>query len=166
MKKCTIETTDLNALLDSLTDGEHVKAVWKAGAVEVTTEGPARVNGLQYRACYRVIRSGIGLIDPYLTSFEVTRTEEVTVTRDDEEALHALIDSLEAGETVTAEWRDENGRMVLTGTAMSNGVHVRVHGPFALRLRSYDGDLLNRDLHSVTTHRPVVVQRWERDGDE
>lgn len=52
---------------------------------------------------------------------EMTRDEEVTVNRDDEKALHALLDSLVDGETVTAEWRDENGATTVTGSAMLSG---------------------------------------------
>lgn len=156
----TIETTDLRTLLDSLTNGEHVKATWKRGEVEVTAEGPVHVDGPQHRSCHQVIRSGIGLVIG-LTSIEVTRTEEVTVTRDDEAALHALFDSLEDGQKITAEWRDAKGSIVITGTVENTDLCQEVHGYHSNLLR-WGGDQLHRDLHSVTTHR-TVVHRWERE---
>ena len=162
MKKCTIETTDLRTLLDSLTNGEHVKATWKRGEVEVTAEGPVHVDGLQHRSCYLVIRSGIGFVSG-LTSIEVTRTEEVTVTRDDEAALHALLDSLTDGQKITAEWRDAKGSIVITGTVENIDLCQEVHGYYSNLLRW--GRVLHRDLHSVTVRR-TVVQRWEREKEE
>ena len=184
MKKCTIETTDLRTLLDSLTNGEHVKATWKRGEVEVTAEGPVHVDGLQHRSCYLVIRSGIGFVSGLtsievtrteevtvtrddeaagLTSIEVTRTEEVTVTRDDEAALHALLDSLTDGQKITAEWRDAKGSIVITGTVENIDLCQEVHGYYSNLLRW--GRVLHRDLHSVTVRR-TVVQRWEREKEE
>ena len=162
MKKCTIETTDLRTLLDSLTNGEHVKATWKRGEVEVTAEGPVHVDGPQHRSCHRVIRLPRFVIG--LTSIEVTRTEEVTVTRDDEAALHALFDSLEDGQKITAEWRDAKGSIVITGTVENTDLCQEVHGYYSNLLR-WGGDKLHRDLHSVTVRR-TVVQRWEREKEE
>ena len=164
MKKCTIETTDeqsLHALLDSLTDGEHVKATWKRGEIEVTTEGPVHVGGA-YCACFQAIRWNGGTINEYLASFEVTRTEEITVTRDDEAALNALLDSLTDGQEVGAKWRSKAGAMILTGqvvlpaAAAGRGVRGLITHP----MRWSDGRF-HQYLHSVTVRR-TIVHRWER----
>ena len=153
---------DLHTLLDSLTDGEHVKATWKAGQVEVTAEGPVYKDDL-HCACFHTIRWDDGKIESTLTSVEVIRDGEVTVTRDDEEALRELIDSLEDGEAVTAEWRDKHGSMSVTGTVLTAGPRREVRGCGYSVLRHYDG-FLHSALHSVTVRR-TVVQRWGREGD-
>ena len=81
MKKCTIETTDLRTLLDSLTNGEHVKATWKRGEVEVTAEGPVHVDGPQHRSCHRVIRSGMLAQGPEVKAFEEEFSEHFGLGR-------------------------------------------------------------------------------------
>ena len=159
---CNTETY-LHTLLDGLTNGEHIKATWMYDEHTVTAEGPAYIYGQDVR-CDREIRWEDGSINRSLTSLEVARDEEVTVTRDDEEALHALIDSLEGGETVTAEWRNSDGSMSITGKAWISGLLREVNGYGNCVLRYHDG-VPHQFLHSVTARRPVV-QRWERDGDE
>ena len=154
---------DLHSLLDSLTGGEHVKATWTIDKCLVASEGPVSVED-RYCECCMTIRWEDGEISSTITSFEVTRTEEVTATRDDEDALHALLDSLTDGQEVTAEWRNENGSMAVTGTAMSDQNYMWVRGPVSFPLRSHDGNL-DPALHSVTVRRPIV-QRWEREDDE
>lgn len=159
-----IETADLHTLLDSLTEGDHVKATWAQGEYLTTVEGPVRVSGLHY-SCVRTIRWSGGEINNILTSFEVTRTEEVTVTRDDEEALHALLDSLAEGQEITAEWRSEDGVMTLTGAVRTIGSLQELHGYTSIGLRWHTDGVLHPDLQYVTVHRPAV-QRWERGRDE
>ena len=154
--------TSLHELLDGLTDGEHIKATWKVDQVKVTAEG-AVVKVEKSLWCDRLIRWEDGVIHPTLTSVEVTRDEEVTATRDDEKALHALLDSLEGGEAITAEWRDEKGTTTLTGSVGVDGAYKVVRGPVPLPLCWSAG--IPRFLHSITVRRPIV-QRWEREGDE
>lgn len=156
-------TDDLNALLDSLTNGEHIKATWKRAEHEIAIEGPVYVDGT-YCECHKALRWSDRTIEPSLTSIEVTRTEEVTVTRDDEAALHTLLVSLVGGEKVTAEWRNESGTMILTGTATLDAHGLLVRGAVSFLLRHVDGRPY-RTLHSVTVRR-TLVKRWERDGDE
>lgn len=154
---------ELHTLLDSLTGGEHVKATWKNGKYTLAAEGPVYIDGT-YCECSETLRWGGGAIEETLTSIEVTHTEDVTVTRDDEAALHALLDSLGDCEEVTAEWHNEFGTMVLTAAVMSDRDYMWVNGPVPFRLRCDDGSL-EPALRSVTVHRNVV-KRWERDGDE
>lgn len=154
---------DLHALLDDLSHGEHVKATWVYNTHRVTVEGLVYKNDL-YCSCFHTIRCTDGSIESTLTSLEVTRYEEVTITRDDEDALHELIDSLEEGQAISAEWCSENGTMIVTGAAKSYGVHAWLLGYSYGTLRWRDGTLQS-DLRSVTALRPVV-QHWEREGDE
>ena len=46
---------ELHALLDGLTDGEHVKVTWTQGKYLFTIEGPVYVDE-KYRECVRAIR--------------------------------------------------------------------------------------------------------------
>ena len=158
---CKTET-DLHNLLDGLTDGEHIKATWKAGNVEVTAEGPVSIDGLEV-SCWEFVRWDSGKVNSSLASVEVTREVEVTVTRDDEEALHELLDSLEGGETITAEWGNESGSISITGKARADRAFREVYKYQSNILRQYSG-VLHHHLRSVTVRR-TVVQRWERDGD-
>lgn len=154
---------DLHTLLDSLTDGEHIKATWVYDGHTITVEGPIHKQGRRV-GCYRYIRWHDGDINPTLTSIEVTRDEEVTATRDNEKALHALIDSLEDEGTITAEWRDGSGTTTVTGAVRVSGDSCWVLGYLSLTLR-WDDRMLLPSLHSVTVRR-TVVQRWERGGHE
>ena len=155
---------DLNAILDSLTGGEQAKATWKFDRHVITAEGPVDVDGKDLR-CDLQIRWDNGGINDRLTSLEVTNDEEViTATRDDEKAMHSLLDSLGCGDTVSAEYLDEKGPMTLTGTVRSEGVFLEVDGYYTLVLRQHNG-LLHHKLRSATVRR-IVVQRWEREGDE
>ena len=156
--------TDLHTLLDGLAGGEHVKATWRFDRHVITSEGPVDMDGRSVR-CDLHIRWENGGINDRLTSLEVIRGEEViTATRDDEEALSALIDSLESGERITAEWRNSDGSMSITGTVRASGPLLEVRGCGYFVLRHYDG-FLHSALHSVTVRR-AVVQRWEREGNE
>jgi hypothetical protein len=159
-----IKTADLPTLLDSLTDGEHVKATWTYGEYVTSSEGPVHIDG-DHCSCYGRIRWDDGTIAKTLTAVEVTHTDGTTVTRYDEEALHALLDSLEDGETITAEWCSEDGVMTLTGAVRTIGSLQEVCGYTTIALRWHDNGLLHSDLQYVTVHRPVV-QRWERGLDE
>ena len=159
---CSTET-DLHNLLDELTDGEHVKATWTRGAFLTINEGPVSIGGREVW-CRGFIRWIDGSINSALASLEVANDEEVTATRDDEKALHALLDSLEDGETITAEWRNRDGSMTLTGPAQASGLHREVDGYHYGALRRHSGTL-HPALHSITVRRPVV-QRWEREDDE
>lgn len=158
-----IGPNDLHALLDSLAGGEHVKATWQRGSVKIAAEGPVYVDG-SHCACSLTIRTASGTINKTLTSIEVTRDEEIAFTRDDEVELHALLDSLEDGEEVTAEWRDENGSITITGMVRSDGCFMFARGPVSFSLRGDDGGL-HPSLRSITVRRPVV-HRWERGSDE
>lgn len=157
-------TNDLHALLDSLTDGEHVKATWTYESRVVTAEGSAYVGAGRFRSCHQALRWNDGKIHGTLTSFEVTRIEEVTATRDDEKALDDLLDSLEEGEIVTAEWHNGKGPMTLTGPVHLSAYFQEVRGYTFETLRWRDSRL-HDTLRSVTVMRPVV-QRWERADDE
>lgn len=153
---------DLNALLDGLSGGEHAKATWKFDRHVITAEGPVEMDGPTVR-CDLHIRWDNGGINDRLTSLEVTHNEEViTATRNDEKALHALLDSLEDGDMVTAEYLDEKRSMIITGTVRTGGAFIEVDGYYTLVVRQHNG-LLHHKLHSVTVRRPVVY-RWERDG--
>lgn len=155
--------TILHELLNSLKDGEHVKATWVVDNHEVTVKGPVmKIEDVFLRD--HPIRWDDGSINPYLTSLEVVRVEEVTATRDDEEALRALVDSLEDGWEVTAELHDEKGTMTLTGSVVVDGAYKYMVGDERTPLR-WSGGGLHHKLHSVTVNRPVVL-RWEREGDE
>lgn len=155
--------SDLHDLLDGLTDGEHIKTTWAHGAHLTATEGPVSTKG-RHVWCRGVIRWNDGDINPALTSIEVARDEEVTVTRDDEKALHALLDSLEYGDTVTAELRNSEGSIGITGKVRTDGAFLEVYGYDSYVLRRHSG-VMTTFLHSVTVRR-TVVQRWEREGNE
>lgn len=154
---------DLHTLLDSLTDGEHVKATWVYDKHTVVVEGPVSANDRGVW-CDRFIRWTDGSINRSLASLEVTYDEEVTVTRDDEEALHALLDSLTDGQDVTAEWRNRRGAMITTGHVHASDGALEVRG-YGVNVLHWHRTGLHRFLHSVTVRR-TVVQRWERDDDE
>lgn len=154
---------DLHTLLDGLSDGEHIKATWKFDRHVTTSEGPVDMDGRRVR-CDLYIRWDDGGINDRLTSIEVAREEEVTVTRDDEEALHALLDSLEDGEVITAKWRNGDGSMTLTGPVQTSGLLREVDGYTYSALRLQDG-VLHSALRSITVRR-TVVQRWERERNE
>lgn len=155
--------TVLHELLNSLKDGEHVKATWKVDNHEVTVKGPVmKIEDVFLRD--HPIRWDDGSINPYLTSLEVVRDEEATATRDDVEALQALVDSLEDGWEVTAELRDGTGTMSIAGSVMVDGAYKCVVGYKRIPLR-WSGGVLHHILHSVTVRRPVVY-RWVREGHE
>lgn len=164
LKPCIIETTDPNTLLNSLTDGDNVKATWLRGKHALTVEGPVYIVGEMYCWGYTAIRWADGEIESTLTSIEVTRDEEVTATRDEEDALNALLDSLKDGQEVTAELRYENWSLIATGPVGSVCAGLRVLGPSGVWLRFASGKL-PESLHSVTVRR-TITHRWERDGDE
>ena len=154
---------DLHTLLDGLTGGEQAKATWKFDRHVITAEGPVDVDGKELR-CDLHIRWDNGGINDRLTSLEVTNDEEViTATRDDEKAMHSLLDSLGDGDTVTAEYLDEKRSMIITGTVRTGGAFVEVDGYYTLVLRQHNG-LLHHKLRSVTVRR-TLVQRWEREDD-
>ena len=152
--------TVLHELLNSLKDNEHIKATWGLGKLTITVEGPVAINEAIW--CDRPIRWADGVINPYLTSLEVVRDEEATATRDDEEALRALVDSLEDGWDATAELHDEKGKMTLTGSVVVDGAYKVVLGNERIPLR-WSGDKLHHKLRSVTVSRPVVY-RWVCEG--
>ena len=155
---------DLHTLLDGLTDGEHVKATWAYNHEHtMTIEGPVNIDGgiLQ---CNRPIRWEDGIINPFLTSLEIANDEEVTVTRDNEKALHELLDSLKEGETVTAARGTVEGTMSITGKVRTHGLLREVTGYGNCGLRERNG-VLHHFLRSVTVRR-TVVQRWEREDNE
>ena len=154
---------DLHTLLDSLKDGDHIKATWVHGAYLTTTEGPVNINGQGVR-CNNYLRWDNGTVHPFLISLEIAHDEEVTTTIDDEEEMIALIDSLENGDAVTAEWRNRDGSMSVTGTTQISDIAREVCGPVLFPLRWHDRGLHNL-LYSITVRRPVV-QRWEREGDK
>ena len=158
-----ITETGLHALLDGLIDGEHIKAAWARGAYLTITEGPVVIDGRGVM-CGGFIRWGSGDLAPSLVSIEVAREEEVTVTRDDERALHELLDSLKEGETVTADWGTVAGAISITGKVRTHGLLREVTGYGNCGLREWNG-VLHRFLRSVTVRR-TVVKRWERDGSE
>lgn len=151
--------TVLHELLNSLKDGEHVKATWVDNNHKVTFEGPVHINGRE-ASCRLHIRWDDGIINPFLTSLEVVRVEEVTATRDDEKSLYALVDSLEDGWEVTAELRDEKGSKTFTGAVMVDDAYRLLVANERTPLRWSDG-ILHIKLHSVTVTRPLVY-RWER----
>ena len=156
--------TDLHVLLDGLKGGEHAKAKWKFDRHVITAEGPIDMDGRTI-LCDLHIRWDKGGINDRLISLEVIRGEEViTATCDDEKAIHSLLDSLEDGDTVTAEYLDEKGTMTLEGTVRTGGAFLEVDGYYTLVLRQHNA-LLHHKLRSVTVRR-TVVQRWEREGDE
>ena len=111
-----IETTDLHTLLDSLTDGEHIKATWTYREHSYTVEGPVRVDG-DYCACFRAIRWNDGTIVESLTAFEVTRTEEIN-------RLNRDLHSVTTHRTVVHRWEREKKA---AGSAMSAGTHTSGH---------------------------------------
>lgn len=150
--------TVLHELLNSLKDGEHVKATWQIDSITITAEGPATIYEMIW--CDRTIRWNDGVINPNLTSLEVIRDEEATATRDDEKSLYALVDSLEEGWEVTAELRDEKGSKTFTGSVMVDDAYRLLVGNERTPLR-WSGGVLHHKLHSVTVRRPVVY-RWER----
>lgn len=152
--------TVLHELLNSLKDGEHVKATWKVDQIEATAEGPVSKDDL-YCSCFQTIRWGDGDIFQNLTSLEVARYEEVIATRDDEKSLYALVDSLEEGWEVTAELHDENGSKTFTGSVVVDDAYRLLVGNERTPLRWSDG-ILHIKLHSVTVTRPVVY-RWVRE---
>lgn len=159
---------DLHTLLDGLKDGEHVKATWVYNYDHehehtMTLEGPVNIDD-RILQCDRPIRWGDGMINPYLTSVEVARDEEVTVAREDEKAMHELLDSLKEGETVTAEWGTVEGAMRITGKVRAYGPLREVTGYGNCGLRERNG-VLHHFLRSVTVRR-TVMKRWEREGDE
>lgn len=154
---------DLHTLLDGLTDGEQIKATWVRGAFLTINEGPVSIGGREVW-CRGFIRWIDGSINSALASIEVARDEELTATRDDEKALKALVDSSKDGEVITAEWRNSDGSMTLTGPVQTSGLLREVDGYTYGALRLQDG-ALHSALHSVAVRR-TVVQRWEREGCE
>ena len=151
--------TDLHALLDGLTDGEHIKATWVVDNHEITVKGPVmQIEDVLW--CDRPIRWEDGSINRYLTSLEVVRDEEATATRDDVDALNALVESLEDGWEVTAECLDARGTMTFAGSVVVDGAYKYILGDERIPLR-WSGGVLHHKLHSVTVRRPVVY-RWER----
>ena len=157
---------DLRTLLDSLKDGEHVKATWVYNYDHehtMTLEGPVSIDD-RILQCDRPIRWGDGMINPCLTSVEVSRVEQTTATRDDEKAMHELLDSLKEGDTVTAEFGNGKGSTIITGKVRTDGAFLEVYGYDSRVLRRPRGALYPA-LLSVTVRR-TVVKRWERDGNE
>ena len=153
--------TVLHELLNSLKDGEYVKATWVVDNHEITIKGPVmKVEDVFLRD--RPIRWEDGSINPFLTSLEVVRDEETTATRDNVVALQALVDSLEDGWEVTAELHDENGTMTRTGSVVVDGAYKYVAGDERIPLR-WSGGVLHHKLRSITVIRPVVY-RWECEG--
>lgn len=162
-----IHTRDeLHELLDSLTHGQTVTATWKRGAYSHTSTGPVSING-KYITVYYHIRNVAGCISPDVTSIEATVTQATTVTRDDPDALKALIESLADGQRVTAEWRSEDGERVTIVT----GPVSRDFAYECINVRDMWGEdctLLGRGglrtgLHSVTTTVAKTI-RWEREA--
>lgn len=159
---------ELHALLDGLAPGEHIKATWVYDHEHehehtMTLEGPVNIDG-RILQCDRPIRWGDGMINPYLTSIEVYRVEQVTATRDDEKAMRDLLDSLEEGETITAEFGNGRGSTIMTGKVRTDGAFLEVYGYDTCALRRHTGSLQTY-LHSVTVRR-TVVKRWGREGNE
>ena len=151
--------TVLHELLNSLKDGEHVKATWVVDNHEITIKGPVmKIEDVFLRD--RPIRWEDGSINPFLTSLEVVRDEEATATRDDVDALNALVESLEDGWEVIIECLDEKGTTTFAGPVVVDGAYKYVLGGERIPLR-WSGGVLHHKLRSVTVVRPVVY-RWER----
>lgn len=151
---------ELHALLDSLTHGQTVTATWKHGAFLNATTGPASING-KYFTAYFHIRNVAGRISPDITSIEAMVEQPVTVTRDDPDALLALVESLADGQKVSAEWREGAKIVKVTGEVGRSGNSVFV-GDLWYRVNTLArGPKLDDSLHSVTVTVAKTV-RWER----
>lgn len=72
----TNNETILHELLNSLKDGERVKATWRVDQIKATAEGPVSKDDL-YCSCFQTIRWADGDIFQNLTSLEVVRDGEV-----------------------------------------------------------------------------------------
>lgn len=156
--------TDMHTMLDGLAPGEHIKATWVYDCEHtMTIEGPVNIDD-RILQCDRPIRWEDGMINPYLTSLEVCRVEQVTATCDDEKDMRDLLDSLEEGETITAEFGNDRGSTIMTGKVRTDGAFLEVYGYDTCVLRRHSG-MLSAFLRSVTVRR-TLVQRWEREGDE
>lgn len=155
----TIHTeAELHKLLDSLTDGQIVTARWDN---RVIASGSAHVDDAHV-SCGSPIRHRYDRkIDSDLTAVSVTTREEVTVARDDETAMHALLDGLTDGERITVEYRDGDKLATCTGPADVSIDSVIVRHAVGIDMVRWGERDLHESLHSITVTRPTTV-RWER----
>lgn len=153
---------ELHALLDSLVNGQVVTAIWHFDKDHtVTATGPALVDGAHV-SCTCLIRSKYDhKIDSNLISVEVTTEQATTVTRDDESAMHALLDGLTDGDKLTVEYRDDDRVSICIGSADVGHDEVDVHHAVGVDMVRWDDRDLSHGLHSITATRPTTV-RWGR----
>lgn len=162
--------TDLHALLDTVQSGDIITAaetlsMYDGSTVHTITNGPARVSGGHVSVGYTALRN-LTRITPTITAVSVTTREEVTVTRDDEPAMHALLDGLTDGERITVEFRDGDEVTIYIGSVdvSRDDVdrdEVTVHHALGVDTVRWDDRDLSYALHSITATREVT-KRWER----
>ena len=155
----TIHTeAELHKLLDSLIDGQIITARWDN---RVTASGTAHVDDAHVSCGSPIRRRYDRKIDSDLTAVSVTTREEVTVARDDETAMHALLDGLTGGERITVEYRNGDDVTICTGSTDVDCDEVSVYHAVGADTVRWDDRDLHESLHSITVTRPTTV-RWER----
>lgn len=149
---------EFHALLDELSDGDHVAVTLTTGGVEVfTINGPVSVEIEEVWIYDVVLRHAAS--DPVpmdVLSISATFSDTVTETSGDLDALARLIDSTEEGERVTAVFHRGDAAAVFTGSIVrGEGADLMLNAPFGPYLRYYDGGLASA-LYSVTATRKVT----------